>query len=110
MLIANLIGRLGEDARVVNVNGRETVSLRVAHNFKKKGEDCVLWVTVFVAMSYCGNLLDKLCKGARIYCCGSLIAWSYVDGNGQARCDSRLYASHFCLLDNNNQQGEHDGF
>ena len=67
MLKLQVIGNLGADARLVNSNGNEFVSMRVAHseNYTINGQQSTwtLWVDCTLNGNG-GNLLQYLKKGA----------------------------------------------
>lgn len=101
MMYVNLVGRLAEDASVKAINGVNFLSLRVAHNFKRKDKECVLWVSVFYPEQKGQELLKHLTKGNRVMCFGPLKVWAYLDGQGVARVDSSMNASILQVVDYN---------
>lgn len=70
MLKLQVIGNLGADARVINTNGNEFVSFRVAHTetFTENGQkqSRTVWVDVTLNGNG-GNLLQFLKKGAKVF-------------------------------------------
>lgn len=70
MLKLQVIGNLGADARVINTNGNEFVSFRVAHTetFTANGQkqSRTIWVDVTLNGNG-GNLLQFLRKGAKVF-------------------------------------------
>lgn len=70
MIKLQVIGNLGADARVINTNGNEFVSFRVAHteSFTADGikESRTIWVDVAMNGNG-GNLLKYLKKGAKVF-------------------------------------------
>lgn len=74
MLHTTIIGNLGADAEVRNVNGNEFVSFNVAHSEQWKAEDGTkheksVWVSCTLNGNG-GNLLPYLKKGTCIYAIG----------------------------------------
>ena len=70
MLKLQAIGNLGADAKVINNNGNEFVSFRLAHSEKytNNGQQVTRTTWVDVAMSgNGGNLLKYLKKGAKVF-------------------------------------------
>ena len=70
MLKLQVIGNLGADARLVNSNGNEFVSMRVAHseNYTVNGKQSTwtIWVDCTLNGNG-GNLLQYLKKGAKVF-------------------------------------------
>lgn len=70
MLKLQVIGNLGADARLVNSNGNEFVSMRVAHseNYTVNGQQATrtIWVDCTLNGNG-GNLLQYLKKGAKVF-------------------------------------------
>lgn len=74
MLQTSIIGNLGADAEVKNINGNEFVSFNVAHTERWKTEDGVqhektLWVSCALSGNG-GNILPFLKKGTTIFAIG----------------------------------------
>lgn len=70
MIKLQVIGNLGADARVINTNGNEFVSFRVAHTetFTANGSKQSRTIWVDVAMNgNGGNLLQYLKRGAKVF-------------------------------------------
>lgn len=75
MLQATVIGNLGADAEVKNVNGSEFLTMRVAHTSKwadasGKEHDSTVWVDVTMNGGY-QNLLPFLRQGVKLYAIGN---------------------------------------
>ena len=70
MLKLQVIGNLGADARIVNSNGNEFVSMRLAHseNYTVNGQQATrtIWVDCTLNGNG-GNLLQYLKKGAKVF-------------------------------------------
>lgn len=74
MLQTTIIGHIGNDAEVKNVNGKEFTALRVAHTDKWKdaeGKDHEQTTWVDVVINGKPNVLPYLVRGAMIFASGS---------------------------------------
>lgn len=70
MLKVQVIGNLGADAQVKNINGVEYVSFDVAHSFKENGKDVTVWVGCLARGHK--NVVPYLQKGKKVYVVGDL--------------------------------------
>lgn len=87
MITMQVIGALGADAVCRSTNGRESVQINVAHNYRKVGDggevlkDETIWVSCFLSGNG-GALLPFLRKGAQVYVSGTPHFGTYKkDGN-----------------------------
>lgn len=102
MLKAEVIGNLGADAVIKEINGNSYVSFSVAHNERQKnaqGErlEKTIWVDVLWWGSG-GGLLPYLSKGTRVFVRGDLKASAYTDKSGQVQSQVSMFANEvqFC--------------
>ena len=77
MLIAEIIGNLGYDAVVKQINGKDYVSFDVAHEERNGNDKSTVWVSV-LWYGNGGNLLQYLKKGAKVFVRGRLQAGIYT--------------------------------
>ena len=70
MIQLNVLGNLGADAEVKEINGKKRISFRVASNRKRNGTDITLWVSVLADYEYHKNLLPYLTKGQNVFVSG----------------------------------------
>lgn len=87
MITMQVIGALGADAVCRSTNGRDSVQINVAHNYRKVGDggevlkDETIWVSCFLSGNG-GALLPFLRKGAQVYVSGTPHFGTYKkDGN-----------------------------
>lgn len=76
MLQATIIGNLGADAEVKNVNGSEFLTMRLAHTNKwtdanGKEHDTTTWVDVTMNGGY-QNIIQFLRQGVKVYAIGNV--------------------------------------
>lgn len=114
MLSMNLIGHLGNDCIVNNVNGKTVVNFSVAHSEKwvnAKGENQER--TVWVSCSYWSektNVANYLKRGTQVYVEGIPDVKLYKDRQGDMIPQLTLRVQSIQLLggnQNNQQQPEH---
>ena len=92
MLIAEIIGNLGHDAVVKQINGKEYTSFDVAHSERmSNGERRTVWVSVLRSGNG-GQLLQYLKKGARVFVRGELSAKVYTTRDGSANVSLSVMA------------------
>lgn len=102
MLKATLIGNLGQDAVVNNVNGTTVINFSACHTEKYKNREGVVvekgtWVN-------CSYFTDKtavaqyLKKGTQVYVEGTPEAKTYTQRNGQAASSLNLRVTSIQLL------------
>ena len=77
MLIAEIIGNLGYDAVVKQINGKDYVSFDVAHEERNGNDKSTVWVSV-LWYGNGGNLLQYLKKRAKVFVRGRLQAGIYT--------------------------------
>ena len=77
MLTAEIIGNLGYDAVVKQINGKDYVSFDVAHEERNGNDKSTVWVSV-LWYGNGGNLLQYLKKGAKVFVRGRLQAGIYT--------------------------------
>ncbi len=82
MLKIEIIGNLGGDAKVKNLNGRDCVSFNVAHSETRNGVESTVWASVLLNGNG-GNLLQYLKSGTKVFVRGSLSVNQYQDKNGR---------------------------
>lgn len=76
MIKAMIIGNLGADAVVKNINGVDYTTFSVAHSIKKStGEEKTTWVDCM--MRGAGSLLQYLVKGQMVFVMGDFDASIY---------------------------------
>ena len=91
MLTAEIIGNLGFDAVVKQINGKDYVSFDVAHEQRNGDRSETVWVSV-LWYGNGGNLLQYLKKGAKVFVRGRLQTGIYTS---QKTLQSRVSLSMF---------------
>lgn len=113
MLKMEVIGNIGDDAEVKNINGKECVAFNVAHSEKHNGTDYTTWVSVLMNGNG-GNLTPYLKKGAKVFVRGNFWTKPYQDKNNQWRVGINLSATEIQLCgtkaENNTPYGNNDPF
>lgn len=113
MLKAQIIGSIGQDATVNNVNSKTVVNFSVAHSEKYKDQNGqVVNKTVWVNVSYWVDrttIAQYLKKSTNVYVEGLPSVDTYKNKDGQTVAQLRLRATMVQLLggnkqENNNQQ------
>jgi len=113
MIKMSLIGVIGQDAIINNVNSKNVVNFSVAHSEKYKDQNGqVVNKTVWVNVSYWVDrttIAQYLKKSTNIYCEGIPSVDTYKNKDGQTVAQLRLRATMVQLLggnkqENNNQQ------
>lgn len=108
MLTAEIIGNLGFDAVVKQINGKDYVSFDVAHEQRNGDRSETVWVSV-LWYGNGGNLLQYLKKGAKVFVRGRLQAGIYTS---QKTMQSKVSLSvlvteiHMCQFLKDEQQGQ----
>lgn len=74
MILANILGNLGKDAEIKNINGKEYLSFSVASTEKKGESESTTWISVLSSNT---NLLPYLKKGQQVFVSGRLSASIY---------------------------------
>lgn len=106
MLKLQLIGNLGQDATVNNVNGKSVINFSVAHTerFKAQGGD-MIDKTTWVSCSYWTDktaIVPYLKKGTQVFVEGTPEANTYVK-NGQTLPTLKLRVASIQLVGGNKQ-------
>lgn len=113
MLKIEVIGNIGNDAEIKNINGNECVSFNVASSEKRNGVDYTTWVSVLMNGNG-GNLTQYLKKGAKVFVRGNLSVKQYQGNNGQWNVGINVSASEVQLCglksENTAQAGSNDPF
>lgn len=113
MLKIEVIGNIGNDAEVKNINGNECVAFNVASSEKRNGTEYTTWVSVLMNGNG-GNLTQYLKKGAKVFVRGNLSVKQYQGNNGQWSVGINVSASEvqLCGLKNENTApaGSNDPF
>ncbi len=91
MLKAEVIGNLGHDASVRQINGKDYVCFDVAHGEKVNGERKTVWISVLWSGNG-GNLLQHMRKGATVFVRGDLTAKTYTGRDGQTSVSMSVMA------------------
>lgn len=76
MLSIEIIGNLGNDAEVKNINGKDVVAFNVAHSEKYNGQETTTWVSC-LWYGNGGNLVQYLKKGTKVFARGRLSVTTY---------------------------------
>lgn len=103
MLQATIIGYLGADAAIKQINDKDTLTFSVATtkkttNTKGEKEDVTTWVSVSRAMSAESKLGEYLKKGTQVYVSGSLSVSIYENNNKERNISINLFAQQIELL------------
>lgn len=113
MLKIEVIGNIGNDAEVKNINGNECVAFNVASSEKRNGVDYTTWVSVLMNGNG-GNLTQYLKRGAKVFVRGNLSVKQYQDKNGQWCVGLNMSASEIQLCglksENTAPTGNNDPF
>ena len=102
MLQLNIIGHLGNDAQVKDIEDKKVISFSVATSKKSKtrsGEtkdlttwvSCSYWITNPTVAQY-------LKKGTQVFCQGEMAVYMYDSQNGEKRTDIHLTVRDLKLL------------
>ena len=108
MLKAQVIGSIGQDATINNVNGKTVINFSVAHSEKYKDQNGqVVNKTVWVAVSYWverTGIAQYLKKGGSVYLEGIPSVDTYRNKDGQVVPQLKLRATMVQLLGGNKQE------
>lgn len=106
MLEVTVIGRVGQDAELKTIGGRQYASFSVASTEKTKNGDKTTWVDI---MKYDenGKVTPYIRKGTYLWIRGKITLSAY-NKNGETRASMTIWADrfHFCgggSRDNQNQ-------
>lgn len=115
MIKLQVIGNLGKDCIVKEVNGKTVINFSVAHSERYKDSqgnqkerttwvECAYWTDRTAVSQY-------LTKGKTVYAEGSPEADAYTNKEGQAAATLRMRVQNLQLLGGNNadSQGAHSG-
>lgn len=113
MLKIEVIGNIGNDAEVKNINGNECVAFNVASSEKRNNTEYTTWVSVLMNGNG-GNLTQYLKRGAKVFVRGNLSVKPYQDKNGQWCVGINVSASEIQLCglksENTTPTGYNDPF
>lgn len=79
MLLLNILGNLGKDAEIKNINGKDYLSFSVASTEKKGDQEVTTWISVLAGNN--PNLLPYLRKGQQVFVSGRMTAGIYQSQN-----------------------------
>lgn len=109
MIKLQIVGHLGKDAVVRDVNGKKVIGFTVAHTEKyKDAQGNQREKTYWVDCSYWTDrttVADYLTKGKLVYTEGTPDAEAYTNKEGQPAASLRLRVSSLQLLGGNNSDG-----
>jgi len=113
MIKLNVIGNLGKDALVNNVNGRNVINFTVAHTEKfKDAQGTQKERTVWVDCAYWTDrtaIAPYLKKGTQVYVDGNPDVRTYTNQQGQTSGIITLRVSNIQLLGSKNNEGSPAG-
>jgi single-strand DNA-binding protein len=109
MIKLQVIGNLGKDCVVKEVNGRQVINFSVAHSERYKDSagnqkertiwvECAYWTDRTAVAQY-------LTKGRTVYAEGTPEADAYTNKEGQAAATLRMRVQNVQLLGNNASEG-----
>ena len=109
MIETILIGHLGQDARVNDVNGRKVVNFSVAHTEKFKDQNGTeINRTLWVECAYWSertNIAQYLTKGTQVFVRGTISVNQYRNKEGQHAANLRLRVDTIQLLGGKKEDG-----
>lgn len=101
MLKAQIIGHLGKDAEIKEVNGQYVIEFSVAHSVKdKSGSSLTTWVKCSFWKQTRDNcrVAEFLKKGTQVHVHGDISARAYLTKSGEAAPDLSIRVSDLQLL------------
>jgi single-strand DNA-binding protein len=105
MIKMQVIGHLGQDATVNNVNGKSVINFSVAHSEKYKNKDGVeVNKSIWVSSAYWTdriNVAMYLKKGTQVYLEGVPDARTYTNKNNETLTQLSLRVTSLSLLSSN---------
>lgn len=106
MIKLMIIGNLGADAEMKNINGRNYISYSVCHTEKSKdGKEFSTWVNVMQnAFDENPRILPYLNKGSQVYVEGNPSVGAYIANDGNAKGSLTLWAFKVELVGGRPQQ------
>lgn len=113
MIKLQIIGNLGKDCIVKEINGKHVINFSVAHSERFKDAqgnqkerttwvECAYWTDRTAIAPY-------LLKGTTVYAEGSPEADAYTNKEGQAAATLRMRVQNIQLLGSNREQGSNQG-
>ena len=113
MIKLQIIGNLGKDCIVKEINGKHVINFSVAHSERFKDAqgnqkerttwvECAYWTDRTAIAPY-------LLKGTTVYAEGSPEADAYSNKEGQAAATLRMRVQNIQLLGSNREQGSNQG-
>lgn len=110
MIELKIIGRVGADAEVKNINGRFVMSFSVAHTEKwtdKQGnkQERTTWVSCSQWSDKSPGVAPYIKKGGIVYVSGAPSADAYNNQAGEAKATLRLDAKQIELLGGGTSEG-----
>ena len=102
MILCSVIGNLGKDAEIKNINGREYLSFSVASTEKKGEQEVTSWISVLAGNN--PNLLPYLRKGQQVFVSGRMTAGIYQSQNSFG-IDLSVFAQTLQLCGGKREEG-----
>lgn len=102
MIQATIIGNIGADAQVKEINGKQYCSFNVASTRTRGGQKETTWASVLYYVN--DNLMPYLVKGAGVCVIGDLTAKAYQKSDGTAGIDLSLFANTLTLCGGRQEQ------
>lgn len=113
MIKLQIIGNLGKDCIVKEVNGKTVINFSVAHTERyKDGQGNQKERTTWVECAYWTDrtaVAQYLTKGRTVYAEGNPEADAYTNKEGQAAATLRMRVQNVQLLGNSNESGGNNG-
>ena len=94
MIIASIIGNIGKDAEVKNINGKDYIAFSVASTEKNGEQETTTWVSVLA--SHNPNILPFLKKGQQVFVMGRMNVKMF-QFNNNIGVDVSIFAQTFQL-------------
>ncbi|RYF91456.1 MAG: single-stranded DNA-binding protein [Chitinophagaceae bacterium] len=114
MIKLQIVGNLGKDCIVNDVNGKKVINFSVAHTEKyKDSQGNQQERTTWVECAYWTDrtaVADYLKKGKMVYAEGAPSADSYTNKEGQAAATLRMRVQNIQLLGGGDSQGAQQGY
>ena len=113
MIKLQIIGNLGKDCIVKEINGKHVINFSVAHTERfKDAQSNQKERTTWVECAYWTDrtaIAPYLVKGTSVYAEGSPEADPYTNKEGQAAATLRMRVQNIQLLSGNKEQGANSG-
>ena len=113
MIKLQIIGNLGKDCIVKEINGKHVINFSVAHTERfKDAQGAQKERTTWVECAYWTDrtaIAPYLVKGTSVYAEGSPEADPYTNKEGQAAATLRMRVQNIQLLSSNKDQGSNQG-